>query len=84
MTIKDDEESTLPELPEVETVKQGLEQSVLNKEIARVALNRPDLRFKIPESLRHISGRRFKRFRRRAKYILADLDDNSWCLSISE
>ena len=72
-----DKEYTLPELPEVETVKRGLEQSVLNKEISRVALNRPDLRFKIPESLRYISGRHFVRFRRRAKYILADLDDKS-------
>ena len=37
----------MPELPEVEIVKQSLEKNVENKQIKRVVVNNPNLRFKL-------------------------------------
>ena len=39
------EQSDMPELPEVETVKRGLEPSFTHAKIINVKQNRPDLRF---------------------------------------
>lgn len=35
----------MPELPEVETVRRGLEPAMLGERFARIEQNRPDLRF---------------------------------------
>ncbi|MGE0713831.1 MAG: bifunctional DNA-formamidopyrimidine glycosylase/DNA-(apurinic or apyrimidinic site) lyase [Alphaproteobacteria bacterium] len=66
----------MPELPEVETVVRGLDRSMTGHRIARVEMNRPDLRAPMPPDLvRRLEGRRVDGVRRRAKYILVDLDD---------
>ena len=66
----------MPELPEVETVVRGLEARVAGKRLLRLALNRRDLRKKIPPGLAaKVAGRRVTRVTRRAKYILIHLDD---------
>ena len=41
--------SALPELPEVETVRRGLEPVLAGARLARVRANRPDLRFPLPD-----------------------------------
>ena len=65
----------MPELPEVETVRRGLEPVMQGRTIRRVRTARPDLRFPLP---RNFSGRlkdaRILGLDRRAKYILARLD----------
>lgn len=64
----------MPELPEVETTKRGLEPVILNKTIKSVAINRRDLRMPIPKTFEiHVAGQKIKALRRRAKYILIDL-----------
>jgi formamidopyrimidine-DNA glycosylase len=66
----------MPELPEVETVMRGLASALTGKRIARAEVRRPDLRFPFPDRFaERLEGRRFQRFTRRAKYILACLDD---------
>ena len=66
----------MPELPEVETIRRGLEVKLAGKRLARVVQRRPDLRFPLPEGLsRRLTGRRIDALRRRAKYLLIDLDD---------
>lgn len=66
----------MPELPEVETVRRGLEPAMLGERFARVELRRPDLRFPLPEDfVGKVSGRRVEALSRRAKYLIADLDD---------
>ena len=64
----------MPELPEVETVRRGLEPLLLNADIVGVQLNRGDLRFAFPAGFADvIAGQRVLAVRRRAKYLLVDL-----------
>jgi formamidopyrimidine-DNA glycosylase len=64
----------MPELPEVETVRRGLEPALVGRRIERVELRRPDLRFPFPERLaERLEGAAVQALRRRAKYLLADL-----------
>jgi formamidopyrimidine-DNA glycosylase len=65
----------MPELPEVETVRRGLAPTFVGGRIARAEARRPDLRFPLPERfVGRLTGRRVEDLRRRAKYLLADLD----------
>lgn len=65
----------MPELPEVETVRRGLLPVLEGAVIATAQVNRPDLRWPLPERMaERLTGRRVLALRRRSKYILADLD----------
>ncbi|PLS20068.1 bifunctional DNA-formamidopyrimidine glycosylase/DNA-(apurinic or apyrimidinic site) lyase [Neptunicoccus cionae] len=65
----------MPELPEVETVRRGLEPAMVGKRIALADVRRPDLRWPFPERMAdRLTGARIERLRRRSKYILGDLD----------
>lgn len=65
----------MPELPEVETVRRGLAPVMEGHVLTHVEARRPDLRFPLPQGFaKRLSGRRVERLRRRAKYLLADLD----------
>ena len=65
----------MPELPEVETVRVGLEPVLRGRRFVRVEQRRADLRFPLPERFaERLTGRRVKRLGRRAKYILLYLD----------
>jgi formamidopyrimidine-DNA glycosylase len=66
----------MPELPEVETVRRGLIAPLENHILTRVEVRRPDLRRPLPPDMAaRLTGRRVTAVRRRAKYLLADLDD---------
>jgi formamidopyrimidine-DNA glycosylase len=66
----------MPELPEVETIMRALGARLCGRRIAAFDQRRPDLRFPLPARLaERLVGRRIQSFSRRAKYILADLDD---------
>ncbi len=72
----------MPELPEVETVMRGLAAALAGRRIRRVRQRRADLRFPFPPDFAaRLEGRRIEGFRRRAKYILAALDDGVVWLS---
>ena len=72
----------MPELPEVETVRRGLEQAMLGRRITEVILRRENLRFPFPDEFAsRIAGRSVDSIRRRAKYLLLDLDDGQIILS---
>jgi len=65
----------MPELPEVETTKKGLEKLLTNKTIDHVEVLNPNLRWKIdPQIKARILGQTIKSFSRRGKYILFNLD----------
>ena len=71
----------MPELPEVETVRRGLEPVMTGRTIANAAVNRPDLRFPLPERMaERLTGTRVTGLRRRSKYILADLSSGETLL----
>ena len=66
----------MPELPEVEIVMRGLAPALTGRRITRAEVRRPDLRFPFPKDFAgRLEGRTFTGFARRAKYILASLDD---------
>ncbi|MEO5338222.1 MAG: bifunctional DNA-formamidopyrimidine glycosylase/DNA-(apurinic or apyrimidinic site) lyase [Magnetospirillum sp. WYHS-4] len=66
----------MPELPEVETVRLGLAPVLEGRVLARVEARRPDLRVPLPDGFaKRLTGRRVVRLGRRAKYLLAFLDD---------
>lgn len=65
----------MPELPEVETVRRGLEPVMAGQRIVRVEQRRPDLRFPFPERFaERLAGRRIQALARRAKYLLAEIE----------
>lgn len=64
----------MPELPEVETVRRGLQPVMESAVILRADVNRPDLRWPFPDRMAdRLTGARVDALRRRSKYILADL-----------
>lgn len=64
----------MPELPEVETVRRGLEPALVGARLIRVDLRRPDLRFPFPPGFAgRLTGQEVTALSRRAKYLLADL-----------
>jgi formamidopyrimidine-DNA glycosylase len=68
----------MPELPEVETVRLGLAPVMEGAVMEKVTVNRPDLRVPFPPRFaRRLTGRRIVSLGRRAKYLLADLDDRN-------
>ncbi len=65
----------MPELPEVETVMQGLRARLEGRRIAHAELRRGGLRWPFPPGLaQRLTGARVTGFRRRGKYILMRLD----------
>lgn len=67
--------ATMPELPEVETTVRGLARYLEGERIARVSLNRPDLRRPFPPDLvQAMAGARVTGLGRRAKYGLIHVD----------
>ena len=67
----------MPELPEVETVKRGLEEFIINENIKEVYLSKFNLRFPWPKDfVSKIVGKKIISIKRRAKYIIIGLSDN--------
>jgi formamidopyrimidine-DNA glycosylase len=65
----------MPELPEVETVRLGLAPAMEGYTLTGVETRRGDLRVPFPKNFAtRLKGRKVRHLRRRAKYILADLD----------
>ncbi|MGO8737500.1 bifunctional DNA-formamidopyrimidine glycosylase/DNA-(apurinic or apyrimidinic site) lyase [Rhodoblastus sp.] len=68
----------MPELPEVETVRRGLAPTLVGARIARIETRRPDLRLPFPRNFaKNLQGRRIDALNRRAKYLIAALDDGA-------
>ena len=65
----------MPELPEVETTRRGMARLLKGRHIEEVELRRGDLRFPFPKDFaERLQGARVTAVRRRAKYLLFDLD----------
>ncbi len=66
----------MPELPEVETVKNGLEAVMTGRKIVRLEQRRLNLRWPLPDRMvERVSGAKVLRLSRRSKYILVDLSN---------
>ncbi|MCI4679435.1 bifunctional DNA-formamidopyrimidine glycosylase/DNA-(apurinic or apyrimidinic site) lyase [Rhodoblastus acidophilus] len=67
----------MPELPEVETVRRGLAPTLVGARISRVEMRRENLRIPFPQRFaERLQGRQITALQRRAKYLIAALDDN--------
>ena len=65
----------MPELPEVETVRLGLSPVLEGQVLTDVQMRRDDLRVPFPKNfVARTKGCKVIKLRRRAKYLLADLD----------
>jgi len=65
----------VPELPEVEITRRGIEPFVLGKTITGIVVRNPNLRKRVPRDLaRRAMGRRVQRVIRRGKYLLLECD----------
>lgn len=61
----------MPELPEVETTRRGIEPHLLNQRVIQVIVRHPRLRWPIPEDLDiRLSGQSILAVERRAKYLM--------------
>ena len=64
----------MPELPEVETVRRGLQPALEGARFDHVLARRPDLRWPLPKDfVQRLEGKTVEGLGRRAKYLLADL-----------
>lgn len=61
----------MPELPEVETTRRGIEPHLVGQRVGRVIVRQHRLRWPVPEDLDvRLSGQRIEAVERRAKYLL--------------
>jgi formamidopyrimidine-DNA glycosylase len=73
----------MPELPEVETTRRGLEAHLLGRRIEHLTVRNPRLRWPIPEDLpAALAGRRILAWTRRAKYLLLHTDGTGLLLHL--
>lgn len=70
----------MPELPEVETTRRGIEPHVTGEKIKEIIVKRHDLRQPVPEDITLLEGRRIKAVTRRSKYLLLETDAESTIL----
>ena len=63
----------MPELPEVETTLRGIQPYLQDQRITRVIVRDPRLRWPVPREVRKAEGQRVIKLRRRAKYLLIEL-----------
>ena len=65
----------MPELPEVEVSRLGLEPELRGRLITGAVTRTPKLRYPLPDKLNErLQGSRLKEIRRRGKYLLLDID----------
>jgi formamidopyrimidine-DNA glycosylase len=73
----------MPELPEVETSRRGLEPHVLGRRIRRLEVREPRLRWPIaPDTALRVDGQRVLALRRRGKYLLFELEQGALLLHL--
>lgn len=70
----------MPELPEVETTRRGIEPHVKGIRISEVIVRRTDLRQPISPSISMLEGQRIRSVSRRSKYLLFEIEDGSTLL----
>lgn len=60
----------MPELPEVETTRRGIEPYLISREAQYIKIRNSKMRWPIEEAVRELIGQKMQSIERRAKYIL--------------
>ena len=67
----------MPELPEVEVVKQSLEKYILNKRLVKIIVKNKNLRFLVPKDLsKKLSNLKILNIKRISKYVVIEFENN--------
>ncbi len=65
----------MPELPEVETTRRGIEPHILDQQVDAVVIRHPRLRWPVPTDLpEQLMGKTLRQVGRRGKYLLLQFD----------
>jgi formamidopyrimidine-DNA glycosylase len=73
----------LPELPEVETTRRGIEPYALGRKIAHLWVHEPRLRWPVAKEMpAAVRGQSIRAIGRRAKYLLLELDSGTLILHL--
>ena len=71
----------MPELPEVEIVRQSLDKNIRRKKVKKVIIRNKNLRIKIPNNFKKIlENKIIDRVSRFSKYLIVYLENNEFCL----
>ena len=71
----------MPELPEVEIVKQSLAKNIKGKKIIKVLVRNRNLRFKLKSSFEHdLKNKYVSNISRFSKYLIIELENHSFCI----
>ena len=71
----------MPELPEVEIVRQSLLKNIKGKKINKVLVRNRNLRFKLETSFeKKLKNKFIANIKRFSKYLIIELKDNSFCI----
>ena len=71
----------MPELPEVEIIKQSLKKSILYKKINKVLIKNRNLRFKIEKNLKKLlSKKKIIKVSRKSKYLIIYFEQNQFLI----
>jgi formamidopyrimidine-DNA glycosylase len=73
----------MPELPEVETTRRGIEPWLVGRQVERLVVREPRLRWRVPRGLpARVGGARIRSVSRRAKYLLIGTDAGTLILHL--
>tara|TARA_B100000073_G_C23553913_1_gene501256 strand:+ start:22 stop:342 length:321 start_codon:yes stop_codon:yes gene_type:complete len=71
----------MPELPEVEVVRQSLNKKIKQKKVKKVIVRNKNLRIKIPKNFENfLKNKEIKGVKRYSKYLILYLPNNEYCL----
>ena len=71
----------MPELPEVEIVKQSLDKNIKFQKIKKVVVRNRNLRFKISKDFEFfLTNKKIVRISRKSKYLILHLSNNTFCI----
>ena len=71
----------MPELPEVEVVRQSLNKKIKQKKVKKVIVRNRNLRFKVPLNLKQfLKNQKIIKVDRYSKYLILHLSNNAYCL----
>ena len=71
----------MPELPEVEIVRQSLDKKIKQKKVKKVIIRNRNLRFKIPLNFsNYFENKKIIKVERFSKYLILYLSEDIYCL----
>ena len=71
----------MPELPEVEVIKQSLDKKIKFQKINKVLVRNRNLRFKVPENFEFfLKNKKINTISRKSKYLIFHLNNNSFLI----